>query len=312
MKLSKQEIDERNEVIERVFSVSGNKSFTGYPKIDEILGSVEPGNITILGGESGIGKSILATNIAVNVAKQGKRVLYLDLENGERTGFKRLWSIWSGIDIEYWDKPESKEKAKEINLEMTDNIEYWDHFSLQVLKGFEESPTNTIIKYINTISFNPNTKPNLVVIDPLQDMESEIENGKRYNEQGNIVKSLKNLSQRSCINTLICHHLRKPGSTNGRYVASVDEKEIKLYRIPELDDFEGSSKIINKSAQVLSVVRAYENTSRESRSKTRIEVLKNRNDLHGVEYIYLNEDNLRFESDPVYETEYSDLTSLLR
>ncbi|HPD74386.1 MAG TPA: DnaB-like helicase C-terminal domain-containing protein [bacterium] len=307
MKLSKQEIQERNEVIDRVFSLDGNQSFTGYPKIDDILGVVEPGDTILLGGESGVGKSLVASNIAVNVAKQGKKVLYLDLENGERTGIKRLLSIWSGVEFKKWNNKEHIENAYGINHELSEKIEYWDHFSLENLSGFSENSWKTIIKYVISRSANKDTKPQLVIIDPLQDLESETESTKTYNEQGHIIKALKNLAQKLSINILICHHLRKPGTTNSRYVADVDDKEARLYRIPEKDDFEGSSKIINKSMQVLSVVRAYEGGTKEKRSKTRVEVLKNRNSLTGVGYLYLNEDNLRIENDPVYVTEYAEL-----
>ncbi len=309
MNLSKQEIEEKNEVIERIFSISGKGLSLGYPKIDNILGNVDPGETIILGGETGVGKSLFAMNIAVNVAKQGEKVLYLDLENGEKTGITRLLSIWSGVGIKYWDNPQSKEKAKETNLDMSNNIEYWDHISLETFKGFEENKWGTIINYIKSRSVNKDTKPRLIVIDPLQDMENEIESSTLYNEQGKMIGAFKNLCQKLHTNILICHHLRKPGSTNGRYVSSVDEKETKLYRIPEKDDFKGSSKITEKTQILLSIVRAYEGKTNESRSTTRIEVLKNRNGLNGVEYVYLNEDNLRFENAKVYTSEYVDLLS---
>ena len=93
MKLSKEEIQEKNEVIERVFKLNGKRISTGYPKLDIILGQLDPGDTIILGGETGVGKSLLAMNIAVNIARQGEKVLYIDLENGEKTGIKRLLSI---------------------------------------------------------------------------------------------------------------------------------------------------------------------------------------------------------------------------
>lgn len=51
--------------------------------IDNLLnGGVEKGTITQIFGPPGSGKSNIALVLAVNVAKQGKKVVYVDTEGG--------------------------------------------------------------------------------------------------------------------------------------------------------------------------------------------------------------------------------------
>jgi len=311
------EIQEKDEVIDRIYDrkKAGSVS-TGFSILDDISSGLRVDNTIVLAGDTGIGKSLLAMNIAVNVAKSGNKVLYLDLENGENTSITRLLSIWSGLDFNYFEGEDSLDKAKEINREMSDYIEYWDHKSLSTLSGFDKDKFGTLVKYIKAQSHNPDTKPRLVIIDPLQELESEIDTGKLYNEQGKVVVGLKNLSQDLHLTIIICHHLRKVGSSNDRFISDIDDKEPVLYRIPTISDLKGSAKITDSSQQVWTLVRPYKSETREGRSKSRIEILKNREGKMGVIRLYFNEDNLRFEDKPVYSIipvgtlPYQDLDSM--
>lgn len=54
---------------------------TGFSKIDAMLsGGMRPGNVLIVAGRPGMGKTGLATNIAYNVASEGKTALILSME----------------------------------------------------------------------------------------------------------------------------------------------------------------------------------------------------------------------------------------
>jgi DNA repair protein RadA/Sms len=68
---------------------------TGVGELDRVLGGgLVPGSVTLLGGEPGIGKSTLLTQVAASVARQGRRALYVSAEEspaqvrqrGERLG----------------------------------------------------------------------------------------------------------------------------------------------------------------------------------------------------------------------------------
>lgn len=302
LRLSIEELKEKDEVIERIYNrrESTNLIYTGIKKIDEVMGGIEAGNTIVLGGDTGIGKSLLAMNFAVKVAKQGHKVLYFDLENGEQLGITRLLTIWSGKEYRHFKTLESKNEAREINREMSEKIVFWDHVSLQdTFKSYREDKAQTIINLIKRESEKESTKPRLVVIDPLQALESEIDGQRQFNEQGKLINDIKNLSQRLDNNIIICHHFRKPDASS-RYVKDLDDTEESVYRIPDIFDFKGSSKIVDFSQQVWAIMRQYKSDTKSKRSKTKFMILKNRDgaEHEGIK-IYFDEDTLQFRDDRI-------------
>lgn len=88
--LSKRESDEKGQLthiadieeeIEKASKTWGKVSgiSTGYPSLDAMIGGLKKGELLLIGGETNNGKSALAQNIAVNVAKE-RGVLYITLE----------------------------------------------------------------------------------------------------------------------------------------------------------------------------------------------------------------------------------------
>lgn len=64
---------------------------TGYADLDDKLsGGFKPGNLIIVAGRPGMGKTALSSNIAHNVAEGGKNVLFLSMEMTEQELFDRL------------------------------------------------------------------------------------------------------------------------------------------------------------------------------------------------------------------------------
>lgn len=72
---------------------------TGYVGIDEILGRLEPGTLTLLGARPSMGKSSLALNIALRLAMEGVAVAFLSLEMGHAQIIRRCLSILSGVPL---------------------------------------------------------------------------------------------------------------------------------------------------------------------------------------------------------------------
>jgi replicative DNA helicase len=74
-------ITEIEDKIEESFKTWGRVSgiSTGYPSLDAKIGGLKPGELILIGGETNNGKSALAQNIAVNVAKE-HGVLFITLE----------------------------------------------------------------------------------------------------------------------------------------------------------------------------------------------------------------------------------------
>lgn len=78
------EIDEASKLWGKVSGIS-----TGYPSLDAQIGGLKPGELLLVGGETNNGKSALAQNIAVNVAKHHP-VLFITLEMQKTEAGSRL------------------------------------------------------------------------------------------------------------------------------------------------------------------------------------------------------------------------------
>ncbi|HLB73125.1 MAG TPA: replicative DNA helicase [Sedimentisphaerales bacterium] len=69
----------------KVVGDMGNKTDTiptGFRNIDRIIGGVCPGELVILAARPSVGKSALALDIALKMAKQGKSIVFFSLEMG--------------------------------------------------------------------------------------------------------------------------------------------------------------------------------------------------------------------------------------
>ena len=70
--------------LDDVQTASVQRSPSGFFELDRVLGGgVVPGSVVLAGGEPGIGKSTLFLKVIDNLAKEGKRVLYI---SGEESG----------------------------------------------------------------------------------------------------------------------------------------------------------------------------------------------------------------------------------
>jgi DNA repair protein RadA/Sms len=80
---------------------------TGVPEFDRVLGGgLVEGSVTLVGGEPGVGKSTLVLQVAIAVAAQGRRVLYLSGEESAAQVRHRSERL-GAIPDELWLAPET-------------------------------------------------------------------------------------------------------------------------------------------------------------------------------------------------------------
>ena len=133
-------IIEIEEEIDDVYQNWGKSSglSTGYPILDEKIGGLKRGEVTLIGGETSNGKSALAANIACKVAKE-KCVLFITLEMLQAEIGARLKHINDGrVDdlnmlfqaeyrIDYRDLEPLLKKAKakaDVDMVVLDYMQY--------------------------------------------------------------------------------------------------------------------------------------------------------------------------------------------
>lgn len=104
-----------------------NRCDTGYPKIDDFLMGMSGGDLIILAARPKVGKTALALDIADNVAKTDKKVVFYSLEMRNESLMERILARNLGIPMKKLinDNPlftYDNEKLEEISKNMSDNI----------------------------------------------------------------------------------------------------------------------------------------------------------------------------------------------
>lgn len=71
----------------------------GFKSIDEALGGIESGDVTIIAARPAVGKSAFALQVIRNLAREGKRVAYYNLEMNETQVYERFLAAESGLAL---------------------------------------------------------------------------------------------------------------------------------------------------------------------------------------------------------------------
>jgi len=260
---------------------------TGLRGFDGTTGGFREGQLAIMAGATGMGKSLFAINLMVKLAQNDIRVCFIDLENGQTLTMKRVLGIHTGMGTRLFNNKANKVKAIDA-MKIFNNFDYHSYeFGLKTL-GVKDIVEVMAEKVKNGVK--------VFCIDPLQALEFSLDSGKQLNEEGLLVKTFAEFAVRNRVSIVICHHLRKSQS-NGNWVSQTDfgKEDIEpKYRIPTIEDIKGSSKITDFATDVWGFVRSKEGKDARTRSQTRFAVLKCRVALGGNATFYFDENSMRF------------------
>lgn len=209
-----------NRLTEREFEKDA--PHTGYKKLNSLISGFVPGRLYTMSAETNSGKTTLAANFAVNLSKQGKKVLYIALEPGN--------AIMDVLASCYYKKP-------------------YKLITNEVLKTFVQEEKNirvyvdreiTKVEDLIVVVQKNISRYDLIIIDHIGYF---VQNEHNYiQKQANILKELRFLTKEQRIAILVVAHLRKRG-------------EGKRKTIPSMDDISGSGAFKQDSTDVLLLVR---------------------------------------------------------
>ena len=246
------------------------KNYIGFPKLDDLLGGLEGGDMIVIGARPGVGKSALVTQITTNLSNQGKKIGFYNLEMKDTQVYERFVVSQSGIGLTrlrrakkfLGDEKERFDKANEF-LEKKDNI-----------------VITTGSKSVSEIrSESRHMGYDIIIIDYLQLLKSDTNyRGNRYAEVGAISKAIKALSMELNIPIIALSQLN-------RVSESKDTKEPTMAELREAGDIE----------QDASVIILMWNLSQEDKSKKGCKVEKQRQGQTGKIVLNFNGDLMRFE-----------------
>ena len=277
-----------------------NNHIADYPKTkfiryDEITNGLRPATLLILAARPAMGKTAFSLNIALNVAKQNKRVLIFSLEMGEEELYNRLLAAESEVELKNIQRSHFDFNNKEmINrlLIARENLS-----TLEIYIDASATPTITAIKNKARLLQRKYKNIDLIIIDYLQLISGTTNKGNREQEISEISRGLKLLSKELNVPIIALSQL-------SRRVESREDKT------PMLSDLRESGSIEQDADQVmfLSSKDYYNNQKNpdEDNNKllTRIELIlaKNRSGSIGKNLLFFDKPIQKFKN-PTHDEE---------
>lgn len=244
---------------------------TGFFDLDLMLHHLE--GITVLAAQTSVGKTAFALNIARNVARSGKQVLFFSLEQTERQLFQRLLSAEAEIDGEEIKSGAflADSMSKSIVLAASETVQN----DLQRL--FIDETANVTTQYISSVSRQKYVEYGnlgLIVVDYLHIMRL---NDKKNSVEGlgDAVKELRALGKELGCPVILLSQLRRKQQSDGK----------ESTKRPDLSDLRQSGEIEQSADVVIFLYRAsYFNQLGIIPDKDTVEVIirKNRNGRTGI------------------------------
>jgi len=244
---------------------------TGFPSLDRMLGGgLRRGDLVVLGGDVGSGKSALALAVAIRVAQQGLRASFLSGEMSADRLHERALAIEGRVRVDDLRQGVTSDSARAsvgaAAVKLRDTFPQLDVLPPRGCAGLAERVAGAAL--------------DLVVVDSLQWLAS----GAREDEEelADAVRRLKSLA--------IEQHVAILTTAQLTHLAARDDRR------PRLDDFGAKGAVKHHADVVLALFREdMYDRRREIEGATELLVRKNRNGGTGYVDLYFYAQWMRFE-----------------
>lgn len=205
------------------------KNYIGFPKLDDLLGGLEGGDVVVIGARPAVGKSAFVTQITSYFAECGKKVGFYNLEMKEKQVYERFVVSQSGIGLT------RLRRAKKF---LGDEKERFDRAN-EVLERRDSIVITTGSKSVSEIrAESRHMGYDVIIIDYLQLLKPEREyRGNRYAEVGAISKATKALAMELNIPVIELSQLNRVSEMK-------ETKEPTMAELREAGDIEQDASVI--------------------------------------------------------------------
>ena len=243
----------------------------GFDKLDNLIGGLEGGDMIVVGARPAVGKSAFVTQITSNLAKQGKRIGFYNLEMQNKQVYERFVASESGIGLTrlrravkfLGDEKERFEKANDY-LSSEENI---------VITTAGAKSVGDIKAESRHMDYD------IIIIDYLQLLKADATyRGNRAAEVGEISRAIKNLAMELNIPIIALSQLNRASEVR-------ETKEPSMAELREAGNIE----------QDASVIILMWNLDENDRSRKGCKIEKNRQGECGKIVMKFNGDTMRFE-----------------
>jgi replicative DNA helicase len=231
---------------------------TGFPVYDEPLGGLYDGEMIVLAARPRMGKSALAANIATNVARVGRDVLFVSVEMPAEQLARRMLSSESGVDSNDIRTGRLTDEDKSALADAANSLPL-DHLHLT------DRPGTTVadIRWTARRLQRQGTLA-LIVVDYLQRLTPADPRAQRYEQVGQMSGDLKKLTLELGIPVLVLAQLNRQSEAKG-------DHRPRLGQLRESGDIE-------QDADVVALLHREEQYSKniDDRGKAELIIAKNR------------------------------------
>ena len=247
---------------------------TGFYNLDMPLNGLKPQSYYVLGARPSIGKSALALQIAQNVSRTGKRVLYISPEMSQQQLVFRLLSMESAVPYEKITRGEDlKDEERDSLVEANDRIKL---LPITIDDSSDQSVVNIRLK---SRQCAVGSGLDLLIVDYLQLLCPEDDDKASVTK---ISKGLKAIAKDLEIPVLVCSQLRR------RYGQEP--------RRPDSSRLRGSGQIEQDADAILLMHRP----DRDNKRKIEVFISKHRNGPLGQTMLEFDLDTTRFTEREVW------------
>jgi replicative DNA helicase len=244
---------------------------TGFPSLDRMLGGgMRVGDLIVLGGDVGSGKSAFALAVALRVAEAERDVLFFSGEMSTDRMLERVLAIEGRVRVDdlrqgvVKEGPRASVGAAVVRMRET-------------LPRFEILPAGGVPAIAERID---GSGARLVIVDSLQSLAGGVRETEE--ELADAVRRLKSLALEAHIAILATAHLP--------YLSAREDRR------PQLDDFGARGAVKQHADVVMALFREdMYDRRREIEGATELLVRKNRNGSTGYADLYFYAQWMRFE-----------------
>lgn len=182
---------------------------TGFKKLDDLITGFFYNEMTVIGGRPGMGKSTLAVNLLVNIARQDVPCLFLSYDNNSKLLTNKLISCISSIDTLNFKHDLDSEKEMDKLFDAKEELE---NLPIYLLAPTTERFPDFLNK-LKSALINKNIK--VLFVDTLQLFASHHLTGLPNTSVNFVLGKLKKITNELGIATVLFSQLNRAVETRG-------------------------------------------------------------------------------------------------
>lgn len=209
--------------VDKNYGEGSNNGITfGIKPLDDAIGKLKRGELFVLGGSSGAGKSLACNNIFAKLILEGKNVIYFSLEMGTNNLLARTASIVQGVNPKFYrgtfESNEAIIQETELNEKFVaamTRLNNWDVVSCADLPDSRATIENVLEKSLLIQKERKWSQIDCIIIDYLQFLDASQYGMTEYEKINNAVNKIKTFIVSEDVPLILITSLNANGEIKG-------------------------------------------------------------------------------------------------